>query len=457
LHAAERSKHLRDLDLSNVDFRSLSLRVLDVVIEEMGLGSGAARDEVVEALGRMLASNAPTIEAADAQVIADLTVDALLNETHRRQAFSELYIDWTQDEPVSRELLWHLLREVELPDGRFVLRATTEGINVYTGMLEYDVQDAQVAEEAVLHAQVKRGRIRDAVRTAQNARLRSIEYQETLGRVLRLVQRDVAQVSWHEDMAALLDGARDHLDDRLETERQLVDMVSQRVDDASDADAPRLAELIDILQECQGRHFRLHREVIQASNVFLDEQERQYFRPREILRLPDLEADVLAPALELASGPWADRVGALMRCFIPASAQALLYVPQLADRLLAPPRAEARPDTELEEIVLEAAFDARPFFDAKDEAHVEDVLSDLPEGGASLSSLLDRLRQAEGTSRAESLLVLTLLRTFDPSAEPAGGVRAEPARRTLNDLNYEGDDLVVLRTNRASSEGTAAP
>lgn len=47
--------------------------------------------------------------------------------------------------------------------------ATTEGINLYAGMLDYPVEDAQIADEAVLHAQVQRGRLHDAVQTARRA------------------------------------------------------------------------------------------------------------------------------------------------------------------------------------------------------------------------------------------------------------------------------------------------
>lgn len=164
---------------------------------------------------------------------------------------------------------------MELADGSFVFRATTEGINVYTGMLEVDVQDAQVAEEAVLHAQVRRGRVRDTVRTAQNARLRSIEYAEHLGRVLRLVERDIAQVDWRSDLERVLEQARDHLDERIDVERRLVDEVGRRLDDAGAEDAPRFSELIDVLRDCQGRHIRLHADVMRSVRRFLDEQERR--------------------------------------------------------------------------------------------------------------------------------------------------------------------------------------
>jgi hypothetical protein len=245
LHAPERLQRLRDADLGSVDVRSLALRVLDVTIEEMGLGSGARRVDVQRAIGEMLTAGGSPLTGDDAAGIAEVVVDALLNAP-RRTAFSEPYMDWSGDTPTLRQLEWKLLQEQELSDGRFVLQATTEGINVYTGMLEYDVRDAQVAEEAVLHAQVRRGRIRDAVQTARNARLRSIELHEQLVRLLKIVERDVAQLRWEDDIGQHLEASRVHLGERMDAERKLRAMVSERRITASVADAPRLAELEDI-------------------------------------------------------------------------------------------------------------------------------------------------------------------------------------------------------------------
>ncbi|TVR00896.1 MAG: hypothetical protein EA398_10950 [Deltaproteobacteria bacterium] len=448
LHAAEQGKGHRHLNLERVDLRSLSLRVLDVVIEEMGLGGGASRDQVEQALAMMLRATAPEL-ADEGAVVCSAVLGALLNDGDRRQAFRARYLDWAGEAPVARELQFHLLREVELPDGSWVLRATTEGINVYTGMLEVDVQDAQVAEEAVLHAQVKRGRIRDAVRTAQNARLRSIEYHESLRRVLRLVERDIAQVEWGTDLERVLDQARQHLGDRLEAEAQLVGMVTARVDEASSEDAPRLAELIDVLQECQARHMGLHGEVMGAADRFLREQERQRFRPRVRTRLPDLEAEVMQPALELPVRDLDGMTSALLRHLVPGWARPLVYVPQLVERLLASPRRSVNEDVLLVDAELEDVEAIHPWFTDEDQVLVEAVLSGVGTSGETLTALLGRIRKSGGTERAEELLVLLALRSFDQAAGDAHGARAVPVPGRLEDRRFSGDALRLVSTTGA--------
>lgn len=443
LHAPERLQRLRDADLGAVDVRSLALRVLDVTIEEMGLGAGARRVDAQRAIAEMLAAGGSPLSGDDANAITDLVVDALLNEP-RRTAFAEPYMDWSGDTPTLRQLEWKLLQENELPDGRFLLQATTEGINVYTGMLEYDVRDAQVAEEAVLHAQVRRGRIKDAVQTARNARLRSIELHEQLVRLLKIVERDVAQLRWEADIGQHLEASREHLSDRMDAERKLRAMVSERRITASEADAPRLAELEDIIEDCLGRHMRLQGHVMRAVPAFLAEQERQIFRPRALVALPDLEADVLRPALSLTGGDLSDLAPELLRAFMPAAAPACLYVPQLLDRLLAPPRQPAEEQVLFEDEHLELLEDVAPYYSAEDERLVAELLSEVDEHGLRISAALERIRARGAEPRATSLLVLKALHAFSPESD-TGGLETLRSGEALHDAGFFGDELTVYR------------
>lgn len=447
LSRVEADKGRRALALERVDLRGLCLRVLDVTIEEMGLTQGCPRELVMEALRAMVCTMLGDADAQAADEIAQLVLAAMLNDAERRRAFSARYVDWTDAGAVARELSWHLLREVELPDGSYVLQASTEGINVYTGMLEFDVQDAQVAEEAVLQAQIKRGRIEDAVRTANNARLRSIEYHQTLRRVLRLVARDVSQVRWVDDVLRTLGDARVHLSDRLSMERELLGLLSERAEGAAGDDARRIAELRDALEDCQSRHVHLHHEVLQANRTFLEEQERQLFRPRAVLRLPDMEAEVLCAALERPAEALGDVLEPLLSAMMPPLVTELAYLPQWVDRLLAPPRREA-PAYDLEPAPLSELESERLFYSEQDDALVTALLRELAAGPATLSLLLRALRARGGTRRAEQLLALRALHGFEPAAvvahvcEPAGA---------LQDAHFAGQDLRLSQRRGAAA------
>jgi hypothetical protein len=441
LHEIEAGKNRRALDLAKVDVRALALRVLDLTIEEMGVGRGAPRAAITRALSEMVLAVHPELGDEDARQVGELVVDAMLNESGRRQAFVARYVDWSSAVPVRRDLEWRLLREFEHPDGGFVLGVTTEGINLYTGMLEFDVQDAQVAEEAVLRAQIKRGRLADALRTAQNARLRSIEYQELLGRLLRVMRRDIAQVSWTADLRAQIDDARAHIDERLHAERELSNMLAERVDSASVEDAPRIAELRDELDECQTRHLQLFKRLQSASQVFLEEQERQVFRPAASRRVPDLEAEVLLPALSAPAHLVAALGEAALGAVTPPVAPTYFYLPGLVDRLLKP-RPEARTAdhllarTDLDDVAAEA-----PYFTERDHADVEALLAEVG-SPTPLGALLEVLGARGASARAERLLVLRVLHGFEGSAHCVEAALGHP--------RFHGDDVIFARPERGA-------
>ena len=69
----------------------------------------------------------------------------------------------------TRAIEFHYLRQVHGPNDEMLHRATVEGINLYTGTLGLDLEDAQTANAAVLKYQIGRGKYREAVVSAKQA------------------------------------------------------------------------------------------------------------------------------------------------------------------------------------------------------------------------------------------------------------------------------------------------
>jgi hypothetical protein len=343
LHRLEAAKAHRGEHLGGIDTRALALRALDLAIERMGLGGGMTHDELTEELLPLIARMSPQLDPPDRLAVAVAVLHGLLNERERRREFQEPYVAFEGPLVARRTIDFRLLRETETADGAIVLRATTEAINIYAGMLEYPVEDAQIAEESVLKAQLSRGQIADAVRTAQRARVRSIEYEQKIQGILDTVRRDIKQVDWIRDVLALLDAARLHLADRQEHERELLALIDARLDLAIGELAAQLAALRDAVDECYRRHMQLHRRLIPANQEYLREQDRQVFRPRLAAALPDLEGAVLRPALALPTGQLAALTDALLARFLPPRPPPLLRLTNLIDRLLAPAAASTTP------------------------------------------------------------------------------------------------------------------
>jgi hypothetical protein len=152
-----------------------------------------------------------------------------------------------------------LITEEQAADGRISLRATNEAINVVVGALDIDVESGQAAAEARLQNLIQRGRF--------------------------VV----------EQAPELLERAREHLEQRLETERALIHNLEEAREQAErpQLDLRTIARLIATLRDCSTRHVALHGRVMQARGVFLEEQARQEFAPPASIRVFDLRHDSL--------------------------------------------------------------------------------------------------------------------------------------------------------------------
>jgi len=444
LHRIEATKGHRSEELSEHDLRALALRVLDIVIEKMGLGTGALMEELHDGLRPLISSCEPDLGEDEARAIADTVVLAMLNEPDRRQAFAEPYLQVATDGTSRRVLQFHLLRERETADGHTVVVATVEGINLYAGMLDYPVEDAQIAEEAVLQAQVQRGRIADAVQTARRARLRSIEYEQKVVGLLETVRRDVQQVDWVDEVLTFLEQARTHVGERLHVEREIRRAVEDRLDVASDEGAAQLVDLSDTLAECIARHTRLHGRLIGANRIYLEEQERQAFRPRAAERLPDLEADVLRRAVALPASSLAALADPLLAFLQAPRAPSLPRLGSLVERLLAPRRADREDPYDLSAPDLEALPEPARSFTTDDAEAAAAVLAETS-WPTSLGPLLTRARQRGLSDPAVRLLALRVLRAFDPSAENADHLVVTPLGERIAAVGFDGDELALDR------------
>ena len=442
LHRAEAGRGQRGDRFDRQDLRALMLRALDVTIERMGLGTGARHEEVVDALRPLVCAADSTLSTTEADAVANAVIEALLNESTRRQAFAEPYLA-VQDtgDHQNRVLRFHLMREQATDEGPPVLRVTTEGINLYAGMLEYPVEDAQIAEEAVLHSQIRRGRIADAVQTARRARLRSIEFEQKVVGFLETARRDVESIDWIATALDLIAAARDHVQERLHDEREMLRAVDRRLDVSAGKEAEQLASLGTTLRECEERHIRLHGRLIRANETYLDEQDRQAFRPKLAMPLPDMEAEVLRPAIASSTEALASRADAILGCLQAPRAPRVARLTMLVDRLLAPRHAETEAAFDLSERELEAVPEAPPLFSDLARERVETFIDHIASSTTLRTLLADARRH--GLDDAEvHLLVLTVLSAFDPEGALAP-LRAEPTGRALRSEGFFGDDLRV--------------
>jgi len=452
LDGMRRGDAMRDADLRHYDGLALALRVLDVVIDRLGLEAEADREVVTRVLQPILtamdaAAGVPVSPERHDEML-DKLLGGLRNDGDARRPFREEYTLIDGDGLAHRHALeFRLLFDAFHPSGRTVLRPSSEACNLYLRLLDLDVEDAQAAAEAVVESQLARGRFDEAVHSARQARIQSVRFREKVLQILRDTRRDVERVDWWVQAPRALGESLAHLERRVSVERGILAAADERLEIMPDEEAGArraVARVAALTRDCLLRHAELHEHLMGARNVFLDAQARQAFAPQPSRPLPDLSGDVLEPILRLPLAR-ADRV--LDRGFPLFVGPRVPMVPSLADLvewMLAPRRPAPRQDIPVEPIDAADLDTELGHYPPEVRARAESLLRDF-EGEMALSELLFRARASGASNVVLEVISLLVLQGFASEDRATARVAAEPLEGVrLDDPLLYGDDLRVL-------------
>jgi hypothetical protein len=443
LHRFEASKAARNIDLAKHDLRTLSLMVFDAVIERMGLAPGAPRDEIIEALRPIIIAAEPNSDFVRVAEVATAVLDFLMNEEERRRAFREEMLVVENGVQVSKEVSFHYLQQVLGANDEPLYRATVEGINLYTGTLGLDVEDAHAANAAVLKYQIGRGRFREAVATARQAVAITIQYEQKVRRALDIARRDITAVNWAAEVLQTLGEARDHLRTRIDADNEILRAVEDHEDDANIQERGHIAELVRHIRECQSRNSALHVLVMDANESWLGEHTRQAFRPRALGVMPDLEASVLRSSLMVAESRLdLETSWQLTAIFLPPSPPCIADGRRLIELLLAPRREYEGANSGLSEPEAEEMTQSADRFAEQDYRDADTLLESAPADGAFISDLLLKAQLSGLSKSVQTLIYLLALRAYG-EAEENPEYRVDPADHCFTGEPFWGDDLVI--------------
>jgi hypothetical protein len=303
LHRLAQATSWQDWDSAPYDPRVLSLAAIDAVIARMGFATELSYEDVVVVVAELARIAAPDQPEDEHLKVAAYVLDGLLNNRDRNdsQQFALTYSDYTEGH-TRRELRFFLLVEKARSDGQIVLEASADAVNVFRGGLNLRVEDAQMAMELVLQAQLERGDLDEAEVTAEQNQRLSYEMGAQIRALLDVTRSDVNRVDWKGDVLNRLDRAREHVGQRIMVEGQILSHLSSG-DEAREGDVKEKAQRVaSLLEVCLREHRRLHERLMGASTVFLSEQQRQELRFRgHGLGLFSCADQLLAPVLELGA------------------------------------------------------------------------------------------------------------------------------------------------------------
>jgi hypothetical protein len=444
LDALHRSDALRDPELRHYDGLALGLATMDLIVDHMGLDIEIDRARVASHLAPLLdemdsiAAKWPEPERHAAMV--DRVIGALRNDEERRRPFTASYLDVEGGHLVRRVREFRLVYDQFHPDGGTVLRMSNEAINLFLGALELPIEDAQAAAEAIVQSQLARGRLDEALESAQGAHLQSIRYKAKLDRVLRDTRRDVTSLDWHVEVPRLLDEALAHVSTRLLVEQTIVNTATERLDllDEGDGRGAIVARIAAIARECMLLHTALQGPLMRARNVFLDEQARQRFVAPPLTARPELLREVLEPVLEMRRPHALAVVEGVQPMMYGAHPPSMLSLRILVDWQLRPRRETApSPHAIVDFDLAERGLDPTRF-----PSEVRTLVSELLEGltePQTLSQLLQALRDRGAPEATLDALALAVSEAF--AEEETHTVERVGSRFEV--AGWFGDELMI--------------
>ncbi len=448
---------IRDAELRHYDSMALALRVLDVVIDRLGLEAEADREAVIRELRPALCAmdavaGLPSLPERHERML-DKLLGGLRNDADARRPFREEYTAVNGEGAAQRHALeFRLLFDAFHPSGRTVLRPSAEACNLYLRLLDLDVEDAQAAAEAVVESQLARGRFDEAVHSARQARIQSVRFRDKVLQILRDTRRDVDRVDWKVEAPRTLNESLAHLERRVAVERGILGAADERLEIMPDEEAGSrraVAQVADLTRDCLLRHAELHEHLIGARNVFLDAQARQAFAPKPSRPLPDLAVDVLDPLLRM---PIARADHVLERgfpLFVGPRVPVLGSLEELVSWMLQPRRPQPRREIEVEPVDA-ADLDAELRRYPPEVRAAATNLLDATYGDVRLSDLLSNARASGASNAVLEVVALLVLQGFATEDRDTSHVAAEPIEgQRLEDPLLYGDDLRVSVAGRA--------
>jgi len=451
LNSMRRSDAIRDEEFRHYDSLTLALRVLDAVIDRLGLEAEADSEMVARVLRPVLSAMDAAVGIAPSPERYERTLNKLLgglrNDGDARRPFREEYISINGDGEAQRHALeFRLLFDAFHPSGRTVLRSSAEACNLYLRLLDLDVEDAQAAAEAVVESQLARGRFDEAVHSARQARIQSVRFRDKVLQILRDTRRDVDRVDWKDEVPRILNESLAHLERRVAVERGILEAADERLEIMPDEEAGSrhaVAQVAGLTRDCLLRHAELHEQLIGAHNVFLDAQARQVFAPRPSRLLPDLVDDVLEPLLRMPITRADQLLERGFPLFVSPRLPMLVWIESLIVWMLQPRRPQPRQEIEVEPVDA-TDLDAELLRYPPEVRAAATKLLNAADGDIKLSHLLSKARVSDASNAVLEVITLLVLQGFATEDRDTALVAAEAiVGAQLEDPLFYGDDLLV--------------
>ena len=322
----------------------LQLAAFDAIAAEYGLHpeGGVPREHVEREIAGQAARTSPGQPANDHAYVASWLVDRLLNVGHAARGFDVPWVDPAADYRRS-DLRVIALYETLTSDGEVRLHADEAALNLALAGLDLDLEDRQIAAEAVLRAQIESGRWSQAEQSAAITRRIAVEYRNRLDRFLRSVERDLRDINWETDVEVVLEESLAHIENRVNVLHQLSDHATQLAEDVDPTSRTQAAAVVDLVADTLQQLLALQQHILDARTRFRAAQVTQGFAISLEVGKVHLRDNVFQPLLSLPATIAARLAPALVSPFAGPTVPSVPSLTDLFEVLLARPRASSVP------------------------------------------------------------------------------------------------------------------
>ena len=436
------------------DMRLLQLAAFDAIAAEYGLHpeGGVPRDHVEREIADQAGRTAPDQSTEDHADVASWLVDRLLNVGHAARGFDVSWVD-PADDYRRDDLRVIALYETLTSDGEVRLHADEAALNLALAGLDLDLEDRQIAAEAVLRAQIESGRWSQAEQSAAITRRIAVEYRNRLDRFLRSVERDLRDINWEVDVETVLEESLAHIETRVNVLHQLSDHATQLAEDVDPTSRTQAAAVVDLVADTLRQLLALQQHILDARTRFRAAQVTQGFAVSLAVGKVHLRDDVFQPLLSLDALVAGRLAPALIAPFAGPTIPSVPSLADLLELLLARPREREDPfvDIDLGELIgIDSPFER---FDDETWDRARVLMGSIGTEPIYLSTLLERQ-----THEVALLVALCAMRcwgergTADTRDPMLAGVSA---RDDGTEVKLERFTLPDLALSRSRPEGAS--
>lgn len=291
------------------DARDVAWSIIHALIHHATPGEPANREYLQEFLTPRLSGADelhgirpnPDLHAA----IINHVLAHLTNEKNNHAPIKETYTEHRAGKSTRKTVEFRVIEEVfQRSSNKPTFEVKAEFINIYLHSFGLDLEDEQVAQSAVLEAQIRRGRLADAQDQARRARITSETYRRLFQRRIEETRRSIEGVDWQNELPEELKRAEEHSTAQLAHHNSLIQLLHEKTE-RLDAEPRDVRVEIDGIEKEINRsiiaHMGLQADVQEARQTFFEEHDRQRFIPLPHDPKPHLTRDVLLPLLTLPS------------------------------------------------------------------------------------------------------------------------------------------------------------